>query len=203
MKTIVQKTVTQMHMIEKGDCVLIGVSGGADSVCLLLLLNELKESIGYSLEAVHVEHGIRGEESVHDERFVQALCEEKNIPLHIIRVDVPSYASENGVGLEEAARVLRYDAFAKLARGKKAKVALAHHMDDNAETILFQMLRGSSINGLCGMQPIRIDEKGVVYIRPFLRIRRSEIERELNKRLQVYCVDSTNSQIRYSRLRAY
>ena len=195
----VQKTMVELNMVEAGDCLLAAVSGGADSVSLLLLLKELQPVLGFSLEAVHVEHGIRGEESLRDEQFVAKLCKQHGIPLTCVKVDVPAYSKEHKMSLEEAARVLRYEAFSAVAGEKQAKVALAHHMEDNAETILFQMLRGSSLTGLCGMQPIREDETGVVYIRPLLRIHRKEIEDMLGAYGQAYCTDSTNAELEYSR----
>lgn len=195
----VQKMMVELNMAAAGECLLAGVSGGADSVCLLLVLKELEAQMGFCLEAVHVEHGIRGEESLRDEQFVVELCEKYKIPLTCVKVDVPTYSKKQGMSVEEAARVLRYEAFSSIAREKKAKVVLAHHMEDNAETILFQMLRGSSITGLCGMQPVREDEYGVVYIRPLLRIHRKEIEEFLAVRGQIFCTDSTNQELEYSR----
>lgn len=186
-------------MIEAGDCILAGVSGGADSVCLLMLLAELREEMGFALEAVHVEHGIRGEESRQDAAFVEDLCRAIQIPLHMIEVDVPAYSEEKGLGTEEAARILRYEAFRKIALQKNAKIALAHHQEDNAETMLFQLARGSSLAGLCGMQPIRKDDGGVTYIRPLLHVHREEVEVFLKEQEQFYRMDSTNAELTYSR----
>ena len=199
MQNKVQKIVLQQQMILEKEIVLAGVSGGADSVCLLLLLATLRKEMDFCLEAVHIEHGIRGEESVSDANFVKELCKQIDVPCHMISVDVLTYSKEQGIGIEEAARILRYEAFVRLARAKQAKIALAHHMEDNAETILFQMLRGSSLAGLCGMQAIRIDEHGVTYIRPLLTVHRKEIEDFLQAREQSYCIDSTNVDLDYSR----
>ncbi len=195
----VQKKLEELHMVSQGDLVLVGVSGGADSVALLLVLHGLKEEMGFSLEVLHVEHGIRGEESLKDAAFVKDLCERLQVPCHEIAVDVPDYCKKNGLGTEEAARILRYEAFSKLATEAGAKVALAHHMEDNAETILFQMARGSSLTGLCGMQPVRVDGNGVVYIRPLLFLHRDEIETFLGEQDQSYCIDSTNVELDYKR----
>lgn len=194
-----KQKMDELHMVSSGDLLVAGVSGGADSVCLLLMLKELQNSIDFQLEAVHVEHGIRGEESREDAAFVEELCQKHEIPCHKVSVDVPAFSSEKGLGLEEAARVLRYDVFSKMGKERNAKIALAHHMEDNAETILFQMARGSSLTGLCGMQPIREDENGVIYIRPLLWMHRSEIEEYLDVLGQKYCIDSTNKDIDYSR----
>lgn len=194
-----RKKIEELHMISSGDTILVGVSGGADSVCLLVALQKLQEEMDFSLEVVHVEHGIRGEESRQDARFVENLCESMQLPCHMEVVDVPSYAKVHALGEEEAARILRYEVFVRLAKEKGAKIALAHHMEDNAETILFQLARGSALAGLCGMQPIRVDEKGVCYIRPLLESHRSEIESFLMEEGQGYCMDSTNMELEYSR----
>lgn len=190
-------------LIENGDYVLAGVSGGADSVCMLLLLKELQKELGFLLEAVHVEHGIRGVESENDAAFVIRLCEELEIPLQLHFVQASEYAKEQKLGLEEAARILRYNAYlqtaANVAVGARVKIALAHHADDNAETVLFQLVRGSGIDGLSGMRPKRALAEGVEVVRPLLNVTRSQIEEYLQKKEQSFCVDSTNTDVTYSR----
>ena len=195
----VQKQIKKQNMISVKDVVMVGLSGGADSICLLLVLYKLQEQMEFSLEAIHVEHGIRGEESRQDAFFVQQLCKELQVPCDVVSIDVPGFAKEQGIGLEEAARILRYEIFEQRAKETNAKIALAHHREDNAETILFQMARGSSLTGLCGMQPIRRSASGVIYIRPFLQIHRKEIELFLAEKNQRYCIDSTNQELEYSR----
>jgi len=195
----VQKRIEELHMISPGDTVLAGVSGGADSICLLLVLAALKDRLDFSLEVVHIEHGIRGAESKVDATFVQETCKCMGISCHTEYVDVPRYCEETGLGIEEGARILRYREFARLAQLLKAKVALAHNIEDNAETVLFQMARGSSLVGLCGMQPIREDEQGVTYIRPLLSVHRKQIEEFLQEQGMEYRTDSTNAQLDYSR----
>lgn len=195
----VQKTLEELNMVSSQDLILVGVSGGADSVCLLLVLKELERAIGYQVEAVHVEHGIRGQESLEDAAYVEDLCARMQITCNKVSVDVPAYSAKTGIGTEEAARILRYQAFAQIAKEKHAKVALAHHMEDNAETILFQLVRGSALTGLCGMQPVREDDEGVVYIRPLLYLHRAEIEDYLRLCGIDWCVDSTNQELEYSR----
>ncbi len=194
-----QKKLEEFHMVAPGDRVLVGVSGGADSLCLLLMLSELRKEMDFSVEVIHVEHGIRGEESVRDAKFVEEFCKTIGVSYQIQSVDVPVYAAEEGLGLEEAARSLRYKVFETLALEKGAKVALAHHQEDNAETVLFQMARGSSLAGLCGMQPVREDENGVCYIRPLLFFHREEIENFLKAYDLDWRVDSTNTDLEYSR----
>lgn len=195
----VQRKIEEFHMIMPGDKILAGVSGGADSVCLLMVLLELQKNMDFALEVIHVEHGIRGEESKEDAMFVEDLCKQRKIGCHTIEVDVPGYCQKTGLGLEEAARILRYQVFSKYALEKNAKIALAHHQEDNAETILFQMVRGSSLTGLCGMQPTRKDKNGVSYIRPLLFVHREEIEAFLETQELTWCVDSSNSELEYSR----
>lgn len=199
--------IEQYHMIEEQDIVLLGVSGGADSVGLLLVLYELKKTWrDFLIAVVHVEHGIRGEDSLRDARFVENLCKKLGVKLFLTSVSVPDYAKSNHLGYEEAARILRYQAFEDTAKqltkqGKKVKVALAHHRNDNAETVLFQMVRGSGLTGMCGMQPVRKGEGEIHYIRPLLCVGRSEIEEFLAKKGQEYCTDATNFELDYSRNR--
>lgn len=200
----IQNMIEQENMIEKGDVILVGCSGGADSVCLLLIMKKLSVQYQATIAAVHVEHGIRKEESRQDAAFVEELCIEQGIPFHCYPVDVPEYAKANHLGTEEAARILRYEAFFQCAKEYsdvgKLRIALAHHEEDNAETILFHMARGSGILGLCGMQPVR-EEQGVAFIRPLLGCTRGEIETYLAQNGQTYRTDSTNADDVYSRNR--
>ncbi len=198
----VKAYMEQWNMVAPGDMVYAGVSGGADSVCMLLVLSELAGEFPFTLKVVHVEHGIRGEESRKDAAFVEKLCRQLGLPLKTVSVDVPSYAKREHLGMEEAARMLRYQAFSDLASGgENVVVALAHHMEDNAETMLFQMIRGSGIDGMCGIRPRRIDENGTCYIRPLLGCSREEIEHFLERRGQTFCTDQTNGDVTYSRNR--
>lgn len=208
----VGRYIEQWNMIHPGDLVLIGVSGGADSVCLCLLLRELSVRGGFSVRVVHVEHGIRGEESRRDAAFVEELCRGLGLSFALHTVDVPAYAAECRIGEEEAARNLRYGAFAREAERQRkeskgcgqtrcVRIALAHHMEDNAETILFRMARGTGPDGLCGMAPVRTDGSGNFFIRPLLAESREAIERFLAERGQTFCQDATNGELTYSRNR--
>lgn len=194
----------EYEMLPENADLLCGVSGGADSVALLFLL---KEVIGrcpqknLTLRAVHVEHGIRGEESLKDAAFTECLCKSLRIPLQIFSVDAVAFAKEKGLGLEEAARILRYKAFQTAAKEHRSRIVLAHHMDDNAETVLFQMARGSSIHGLCGIRPVRTDEAGYVYLRPLLCLQKRELEFYLREIGQDWQTDATNADTLYSRNR--
>lgn len=196
----IKSFMEEHHMVMPGERVLLGLSGGADSVCLCLVLVELSKELDFTLEVIHVEHGIRGAESRRDAAFVQALCGRLGLLFHEKDVDVPSYAKENHLGEEEAARILRYEAFTEVSDAD-TKIALAHHMEDNAETLLFQMIRGSGLDGMCGMRPVRTGVKGCTFIRPLLCVTRKEIEAFLKERGQDFCLDSTNSQMQYSRNR--
>lgn len=202
----VLRNIQKEKMTERGDHIIVGVSGGADSVCLLLVLKELAERLHISLEALHVEHGIRGEESRADARFVRQLCEREKIVCKVMSVDVPAYAASKRLGLEEAARILRYRCYRKAAErnckeGRKCSVALAHHADDNAETLLFHLIRGSSMDGLGGIRPVRDLMEKVPLIRPLLTVTRAQIEDYLKTRGQTYCVDATNTDLSCSRNR--
>ena len=201
LRTVLQ-CIKREKLIENGDYVLAGVSGGADSVCMLRILAALRKEIGFFLEVVHVEHGIRGIESENDAAFVVRLCEELEIPMQLFFVDVPAYAREQKIGLEEAARILRYDCYAQAVEkifAARIKVALAHHADDNAETMLFQMVRGSGIDGMSGMRWKRELMPGVEIVRPLLGVTRTQIEAYLENQGQRYCLDSTNADVNYSR----
>lgn len=198
----VAKYIRQWHMIEPGNLVIAGVSGGADSVCLCCVLADLSGRLDFTLRVVHVEHGIRGEESVRDAKFVENFCREQGIECVTYPVHVPEYARAQRIGEEEAARLLRYEVFRKeAAKFPGSRIALAHHMEDNAETLLFQMTRGSGIDGMCGIRPVRCDEDETTYIRPLLCVSRQEIELELERRGQLYCTDRTNANLAYSRNR--
>lgn len=208
MTEAVRRWIEEEKLIEAGDIVLAGVSGGADSVCLLLLLSEYRKQVDFSLQVVHVEHGIRGAQSRADACFVEMLCERLGVCCHTCAVDVPAYAKEQHLGLEEAARELRYQSFLQVSKQlsrsdatSQVKVALAHHADDNAETILFQMARGSGVRGMSGIRTRRQLTEHVMLIRPLLGITREQIEEYLAKRGEAYRIDSTNGDTQYSRNR--
>ena len=196
--------VQEQNLIQAEDHILLGLSGGADSVCLLLLLKELQERIPFTLEALHVEHGIRGEASRQDAAFSLEVCKRLSVPCKLVSVNVPSYCKKTGLGTEEAARILRYEAFGNRCMelkelGKRVKIALAHHMEDQSETVLFQLLRGCGLAGLRGMEPCALDINGNSLIRPLLCVSKADILQELKGRGQEYCEDETNSSNDYSR----
>ena len=203
MQRKIQIFIEEYHMIEHGDHVVAGVSGGADSVCLLLMLERLRKTMGFSLSAVHVEHGIRGAESLQDAEFVRKLCERLQVPLRTFSVDAPRRAQKRRQSLEEAARELRYECFYQACRELGGScLAVAHHGDDCAETMLFHLSRGTGIRGLCGIVPVRhVTEQNVNLIRPLLCLTRTEIEEFLQKEQQEFRTDSTNADQNMSRNR--
>ncbi|MCR5108302.1 MAG: tRNA lysidine(34) synthetase TilS [Lachnospiraceae bacterium] len=185
------------ELIQKGETIICALSGGKDSVCLFSVLLELKEKLDFCLVAVHVEHGIRGEESRADAEFVKDLCKKNNTELKVYNEDVPVIAKKDGLSLEEAARYIRYKDFERAIEELGAdKVAVAHHMNDQAETVLFNMIRGSSIKGLTGMRGRR-DR----IIRPLLNVTRAEIEEYVSDNSLLYVTDMTNEDTAYSRNR--
>ena len=176
---------------EKPARILVGLSGGADSVALLLLLREA----GYEVEAAHCNFQLRGEESERDEQFVVRLCEQKQVRLHRIRFDTQQEAHRRGVSIEMAARDLRYTWFEALRQERgAAAIAVAHHQDDANETLLLNLVRGCGIHGLTGMPAVN----GHI-VRPLLGATRAEILRYLAERGQAYVTDSTNAETLYKR----
>lgn len=191
----IKETVKQHSMIPKGARVIAGLSGGADSVCLLRLLSDLSNDMDFTLCAVHVNHCLRDEESDRDQRFCEELCAKLDIPIAVYRVNVSEYAAKTGKSTEEAARILRYDAFEQAAEHFGGGLtATAHNSGDNAETVLFNIIRGTGLKGMCGIPYVR----GSI-IRPLLDISREEIEGYLSEIGQDFVTDSTNLTEDYSR----
>ena len=181
--------------VPAGSRILAAVSGGADSVCLMLSLRQL----GYDVCAVHVEHGIRGEESLEDCAFVRKLCEEQGIALTVVPVNAPSAAQEFSLSLEEAARLVRWKALMETSDRLGIRViATAHHRTDQAETVLWNLIRGSSLTGLGGIRAVR-QEDGRLIIRPMIDCERGQIEDYLRQRKVFWQTDSTNADTRLTR----
>ena len=183
-----------------GKRVCVALSGGADSVALFLLLREGAERFSISLSAVHVEHGIRGEQSLADTAFVRELCAQAGVPLFCFSAQIPALAAKSGRGLEEEARAFRYAVFARLIREDKTDfVATAHHAGDNAESVLFHLFRGASLTGAGGVRPfLPVEgERGVV--RPLLAFTKEEILADLRERGAAWREDATNADTAYAR----
>ncbi len=187
-------------MIEPGDRIVAGVSGGADSVCLLYLLWEYSGKIPLTLAVVHVNHGIR-EEAGRDARFVELLCHTLGVPFFLSVADVHGRALKEKRSEEDVGRQVRYEAFRREAeRLGHAHIAVAHNSNDNAETMLFHLFRGSGIRGLCGIAPVRKEGERKV-IRPILCLERWEVEEYLRQRGVSWCMDDTNNGDDYRRNR--
>ena len=181
----------QWKMAEPGEKLVIGLSGGADSVCLFHILKKL----GYELEVVHVHHGIRGEEADRDEAFVKGLCEKNNSSFHGFRFDVPNLSKKWHMSVEETGRKLRRQCFMEVLEKTGAKaIALAHHGNDRAETVLFHMTRGTGIKGLSSMKPV----EGMI-IRPLLWAKRNEIEQYTQNQNYEFVEDASNATLDYTR----
>lgn len=184
MKEKVRKYIQTNQIFSQDGLILVGVSGGADSVALLLIL----KSLGYQVQALHCNFHLRQEESDRDERFVSELCRKNNIPLLIKHFNTKEYAARNNVSIEMAARDLRYNWFYDVLTDNNAQsIAVAHHRNDQAETLLLNLIRGTGIRGLAGMYPIRNQ-----IARPLLCITRDEILAYLNEIKQDFVTDSTN-----------
>lgn len=185
--------VKEYQMIEEGDCIVAGVSGGADSVCLLLMLLEINKAVPIEIEVVHINHLIRPD-AAKDAAYVRELCAHHGLSFTLVEEDVAAFARRSHLSTEEAGRQVRYEAFERVLGTRKGKIAVAHNKNDSCETFLFHLFRGTSLRGLSGILPVR----GRV-IRPLLCLLRSEIELFLQERRVSYCIDSTNLEDTYSR----
>ena len=190
----VLKNIRKYELIHRGQQVVVGFSGGADSVCLLHVLHELRAILGISeLRAVHVNHCLRGDEALRDEIFSRDFCREHDIEFRAVQVDVKGLAASEGSSIEEAGRKLRYEALRReLIPG--GVIATAHHADDSAETILLNLARGTGFKGAAGIRPKRDD-----VIRPLIFCSKSDILSYVESRGLSYVTDSTNLSNDYTR----
>ncbi len=185
------------RMVQSGDHLILGVSGGADSVCLLFLLQEYQKRMPFELTVVHVNHGIRGAAAGEDAAFVEGICRERGVLCRTVSVDVPAYAKAVRCSEEDAGRRLRYQAFEETARMSGGnKIAVAHNAQDRAETMLLHLFRGSGLKGLCGIEPVRGN-----IIRPLLCLERGEIEEYVRQSGVEWRRDHTNDEDAYTRNR--
>jgi len=191
MKNKVQQFITEKSLFIREDKLILGISGGADSVCLMHVFLEL----GYSFELAHCNFNLRGEESDADEYFVQELAKEHQLKIHVKQFDTLVYAAENKISTQMAARDLRYAWFEKLRIKSNAKyLAIAHHANDDVETFFINLVRGSGLKGFLG-----IKEKNNAIVRPLLSVSRLEIEQYLKDRGLVFREDSSNASVKYLR----
>ncbi|NIA06951.1 MAG: tRNA lysidine(34) synthetase TilS, partial [Actinobacteria bacterium] len=193
----VHRYIQDHHLLQFPPRVLVGVSGGADSVALLLALLELVRAgkLDIELFVAHLEHGIRGEQSQKDAEFVCELAKKLDLPIFIEAVDVPALAAERKLCLESAGRLARYDFFSRAAEQQQCSaVALAHHADDQVETILHRITRGTGLTGLAGIKPRRLlcRQPEIHIVRPLLSCHRVRIEEFLADRSVSWRTDHTN-----------
>jgi tRNA(Ile)-lysidine synthase len=170
--------IREHHLVDAGQTMLVSVSGGQDSVCLLHLLNQLQPELGIKLHVAHLDHQLRGKESAADARYVARLAKSLGIPATVAKRDAAAYQKEHGLSLEEAAREVRYNFLAETAAAAGADaVAVGHTLDDHVETILLHLVRGTGTRGLRGLQPVtkrRVSGKDLTIVRPLLTVRRDE-----------------------------
>jgi len=188
-------TINRYQLVNNGESVVVGVSGGPDSVCLLHVLYTLRERLHIKLHAVHINHMLRGKESEEDEKYVKELCEKLEIPAHFFSIDIKDIAGKRGISMEEAGREARYRKFEEVAEETgSSKIAVAHNRNDQAETVLMNIIRGSGLDGLKGIEYIR----GKI-IRPLLDVRREDIEDYCRQHSLNPRTDSTNLVSIYTR----
>ncbi|MCK4272924.1 tRNA lysidine(34) synthetase TilS [bacterium] len=190
----VRGTIESYQMMERGDRVLVAVSGGPDSVAMLYLLWELRRVLGIDLQVAHLDHGLRGQSSREDARYTRRLAKRLGLPITVERAELPGKA---GHGLEEDARLVRYSFLERVAaRVKAQRIATGHNADDQAETVLMRILRGAGSTGLSGIPPVR----GLI-VRPLIQVRRRQIETYLRRRRLRPRQDLTNRELRHLRNR--
>ncbi|MBQ6998996.1 MAG: tRNA lysidine(34) synthetase TilS [Clostridia bacterium] len=192
MEKIVLKTVDKYNMLSPGDTIVIGLSGGADSVALLTVLCALKQRYNITLHAAHINHMIRGNEAERDAKYAKSIAEANGVEFHLLKCNVPAMAEELGISEEMAGRKARYDFFNSISTN--AKIAVAHHKGDSAETTLINMMRGSSLNGLKGISPVNGN-----IVRPLIECDRCQIEKYLLEKNISFVTDSTNAENIYTR----
>ena len=187
-------------LISRKDTVLVGFSGGADSVCLLHFLRYLAKEKHFRLAAVHVNHGLRGAAAKQDARFCKEQCAGWGVEFFSVKADVKKTATRFNLSPEHAARKARYEAFSRVARKWGAsKLALGHHLDDQAETVLLNLLRGTKVKGLAGIPVRRQLCAGVEVVRPLLAITRDEVEAYLLHNQLAHVTDETNFEDQFTR----
>ncbi len=188
LKEQVLNTIKKYDLINENDKIICGVSGGPDSICMLDILKDLKEELKFELIVCHVNHLIR-EEAISDEEYVVNYCKVNNIKYYVKRIDVKKYANNNKQGTEEAGRTVRYEFFEEILQKEGAnKIAIAHNKNDKIETIIMNMLRGSGISGLKGIEPKRENK----YIRPLIETERTSIEEYCEEKNLRPRIDKTN-----------
>lgn len=192
----VKSTINKYNLIEEGDKIVLGLSGGPDSVCLLHILKRLKEQMNIEVYAAHLNHQIRGIEAQKDALYISQICEEMGITFFVKSINVPEYCDKHGLSVEEGARKLRYEMFEEIKKKTHSnKIAIGHNQNDQAETVLMRIMRGTGLQGLRGIEYIR--ENGI--IRPLLDIDRIDIEKYCEQHNLNPRIDKTNLECIYTR----
>lgn len=192
----VLKTIEDNKMFDKGDKVIVAVSGGPDSTCLLKVLYDLRENLGIYISVAHLNHCLRGKEADKDEEYVKQFCCKLNIDFYSKKVDVNSLAKKRGISSEMAGRSARYEFFQEIREQiQGSKIAIAHNANDQAETILMRIMRGTGLTGLMGISPVR----DRIYVRPLIKVTRDEIEEYCIKNELNPKIDATNFESIYGR----
>ena len=190
----VLNTIKKYNLIEEGDRIVLGVSGGPDSISMIDVLNDLSKDMNFEIFCAHINHGLR-ENAKLDEEFVKNYCDERNIECYILHEDVAKVAKESKRGIEETGRTVRYDFFEKIAEETNSnKICIAHNKNDKVETILMNIMRGSGMTGLIGIEP-----KNGKYIRPLIETERSEIEEYCKEKNLNPRHDESNDDNNYTR----
>lgn len=188
LKEQVLNTIKKYNLINENDKIICGVSGGPDSICMLDILKDLKDTLKFEIVVCHINHLIR-EEAISDEEYVVNYCNKNNIKCYVKRIDVKNYANNNKQGTEEAGRTVRYEFFDEIMQKEHAnKIAIAHNKNDKIETIIMNMFRGSGISGLKGIEPKRENK----YIRPLIETERADIEKYCEEQGLMPRIDKTN-----------
>lgn len=195
----ISRAVRDFGMAENARYVVAALSGGADSVSLLRALTIPETGFGADVRACHLNHGLRGADSDSDEEFCRQLCDRLGIPLAVKKIDVNA-RREKHESIEEAARRLRYEFFMETVKASGGVLATAHTASDNAETVLFNLVRGTGASGLCGIPPVRRSE-GMTVIRPLIYCTRGDVEDFLAELGQDYVTDKSNLDVEFSRNR--
>jgi tRNA(Ile)-lysidine synthase len=202
----VLQTLHRYQLVEEGGHIVVALSGGPDSVALLLVLLELKERLSLGLSAAHLNHQLRGEESEQDEQFVRDLCRQLGIPIEVRQIDTGHAVRESGENLESCARRLRYDFLFEVAGRQESRVATGHTLNDQAETFLMKLVRGAGPAGLSGISPLRVNwiatsgtPLSITVVRPLLETGRQDVLDYLEDQNQTYRVDSSNQDLSLDR----
>lgn len=196
MKQKVKETIKKYNLINSGDRIVLGVSGGPDSIAMLDILRQLRDEIKFEIYVVHINHNIRGKDADEDEEYVKKYCENYNIKCFSKKIDVPTIAKNEKIGTEEAGRKVRYEYFDEiLQKTNSNKIGIAHNKNDKVETIIMHLLRGSGVSGLRGIEPIRENK----FIKPLIECDRQEIEKYCKENNLQPRIDKTNFENEYTR----